>query len=131
MAIKMKKAEILAQVKTLTVEKFLDLIKELDGMQVGDNDYVIPQDVEGSRWCKVTFTAKDVITDDEGKRVPYNPEIEIDRWEYDMQDKAERKAEREAKHAQIVKRDLDRKAKAKEKAELAKSAKEKKEEVAE
>jgi len=124
---KMKKSDVLAQIKSLTVAQFTDLIKDLDGMQVGDNDYVIPQEVEGARWCKITFTAKDVITDDEGKRVPYNPEIEIDRWEFDMADKAERKAEREAKHAKIVKRDLDRKAALKEKAELAKLAKEKKE----
>lgn len=122
----MKKAEILSTVKALTLAQFKEVIENLNGMQVGDNSFVIPQMVEGvERWCKVDFTAKDVITDDLGTRVPYNPEIEIDRWEYDLEDKANRKAEREEKHAKTVKRALDLKAKAKEKAELAKSAKEK------
>lgn len=126
MAMKMKKSEILAQVKALTLAQFKEVMDSLDAQQVGDNDFVVAQEVEGERYCKITFTAKDVITNDEGVRVAYDPEIEIARWEYDMDDKAARKAEREDKHAKIVKRDLDRKAALKEKAELAKLAKEKK-----
>jgi len=126
MATKMKKAEILAQIKSLTLAQFKEVIDNLDGMQVGDNSFVIPQTIEGEqKWCKIDFTAKDTITNDLGEKVSYDPEIEIDRWDFDREDKAQRKAEREDKHAKIVKRDLERKAKAKEKAELAKLAKEK------
>ena len=121
---KLTKAQILEMAKNQAVEGFKEVFDELAVIQVGDFSFDIPlivgEDIE--KFVNVTFTAKDVITDDEGNKVEYDPQIVIDRWNFKKSDQAERKAERERKHAEAVKRASDRKAKIKAKAEAKKSS---------
>lgn len=123
---KMTKAQVLKTTKDTVIhdECFLSALDTLGAVQVGDYDYAIPVVLDNGdeRWAKITLTAKDTITDDEGEKVAYTPEIEIERWEFDKADKAERKAEREKAHAEKLRRAEERKAKAKAKA-MAKASK--------
>lgn len=119
MANKITKAQVLKSTKDNIVadETFIAMLENLGAVQVGDYDYAIPTMVgDLERWAKVSITAKDTITDDEGEKVAYTPEIEIERWEFDKADKAERKAERERKHQETLRKAEERKAKAKAKA---------------
>ena len=121
---KLTKAQILEMAKIRRLRDSKKVFDELAVIQVGDFSFDIPlivgEDIE--KFVNVTFTAKDVITDDEGNKVEYDPQIVIDRWNFKKKsDQAERKAERERKHAEAVKRASDRKAKIKAKAEAKKS----------
>ena len=97
---KMTKAQILEATKKVTIENFTDILTNLDAVQVGDFDYAIPvvvgDDIE--RWAKLSITAKDTITDDEGNKVDYEPEIEVERWKFKKDDQKLRAEERKAKH---------------------------------
>jgi hypothetical protein len=115
---KMTKAQILEETKKTVIGGFTEVLKEMDSIQVGDFEYAIPVIVGGEieRWAKITITAKDTITDDEGNKVDYAPEIEIDRWQFKKADQKERAEERKRKHDEAVKRAEERRAKAKAKA---------------
>ena len=124
MATKMTKAQILKVSKdnVANTDIFKALIEQFEGIQVGDYDYALPVTVNGEeRYAKISITAKDTITNDEGDKVPYDPFIEVDRWDFDKKDKAERAAERERKKAETLKRAEERKAKAKAKADAKKA----------
>ena len=118
----MTKAQILEGAKNSAVGSFIEIFENLDAIQVGDFSYDIPvvvgEDIE--RFVNITFTAKDIITNDEGDKVEYDPQIVIDRWNFKKTDQAERKAERDRKHDETVKRAADRRAKAKAKADAKK-----------
>ena len=120
---KMTKAQILEGAKNSAVGSFKDILENLDSIQVGDFSYDIPvivgEDIE--RFVNITFTAKDTITNDEGEKVEYDPQIVIDRWQFKKADQADRKAERDRKHDETVKRAADRRAKAKAKADAKKT----------
>lgn len=120
---KLTKSAILELSKKEAYSHFADKLSEIEAIQVGDFDYAIPVVVDGNieRWVKMSLTAKDTITDDEGNKVPYDPFIEVDRWDFKKEDQAARKAERERKHAEVLKRAAERKAKAKAKADAKKA----------
>lgn len=118
---KLTKAQVLEQAKKQAVDVFMHALSEVEAIQVGDFEYafsVTVDDVE--RWVKLSLVAKDTITDDNGERVAYDPFIEVDRWDFKKADQAKRKAERETKHAEVLKRAEERKAKAKAKADAKK-----------
>lgn len=124
MAVKMTKAQVLKVSKDMVAEteEFKGMLEKFEAIQVGDYDYALPVMVNGvERYAKISITAKDTITNDEGEKVAYDPFIEVDRWDFDKKDKAERAAERERKKAETLKRAEERKAKAKAKAEAKKA----------
>lgn len=120
---KFTKAQVLKATKDLVVAEaaFKALVEQFDAIQVGDYDYALPVIVDGQeRYAKLSITAKDTITNDEGEKVAYDPFIEVDRWDFDRKDKEARKIERERKKEEVLKRAEERKAKAKAKAEARK-----------
>lgn len=120
---KFTKAQVLKATKDLVVAEaaFKALVEQFDAIQVGDYDYALPVIVDGQeRYAKLSITAKDTITNDEGEKVAYDPFIEVDRWDFDRKDKEARKIERECKKEEALKRAEERKAKAKAKAEARK-----------
>lgn len=120
---KFTKAQVLKATKDLVVAEaaFKALVEQFDAIQVGDYDYALPVIVDGQeRYAKLSITAKDTITNDEGEKVAYDPFIEVDRWDFDRKDKEARKIERERKKEEALKRAEERKAKAKAKAEARK-----------
>lgn len=86
-------------------ELFRAYLKEADYMQVGDFAYVVPLEVGGQEvYAKISIEAKDTITNDDGEKIPYDPFIEIDRWQADKADKKARAEERARKKAETLKR---------------------------
>lgn len=119
---KMKKAEVLAQAKALALDPFKTILEEVGAEEVKDYVFAIPVEVDGEeRWVEITLVAKDMMLDDEGKRVPYDPFIVQAEYQAEKELKAQEKAERERKHAEKVKKAEEKKRLAKEKA-LAKKA---------
>ena len=120
---KFTKAQILKAAKEAVVAEaaFKALVEHFDAIQVGDYEYALPVTINGEeRYAKLSITAKDTITNDMGEKVAYDPFIEVDRWDFDRKDKAERKAERERKKAETLRKAEERKARAKAKAEARK-----------
>lgn len=119
----MTKAVILKTAKELGFAALKDTIEGLDAIQVDDYRYAFQVTVDGEdRWLTVTLTAKDTIVDDEGEKVPYDPFIEVDRWEAEKAERAEKQRIAAERKAATLKRAEERKAKAKAKAEARKAA---------
>lgn len=118
----MKKTEVLRTLKEEGVALVLDKLTAKDAIKTGDYTYVVESDTLPGKYYQVAITAKDVITDDEGKRVPYDPFIEVDRYEMELEEKKLKAEERKRKHDETVKRAEERRAKAKANAEAKKNA---------
>lgn len=118
----MKKAERLAKAKEIVIEHFKDLFETLSAEKVKDFEFSIPVEVGGNeQWVNITITAKDMMTDDEGKKVPYDPFVVQAMYQAEKEIKEAEKAERERKKAETLKKAEEKKRLAKEKA-LAKKA---------
>lgn len=119
----MTKAQILKTAKEIGFEHLRDTIEQLDAIQVDDYRYAFQVTVDGvERWVTIALTAKDTIMDDEGEKVAYDPFIEVDRWEAEKAERAEKQRIAAEKKAATLKRAEERKAKAKAKAEARKQA---------
>ena len=127
----MKKTEILRTLKDEAMSLLSPILTEHDAIRTGDYTYVVESSSLPGKYYQVAVTAKDVITNDDGKRVPYDPFIEVDRYEMEQEEKRVKAEERKRKHDETVKRAEERRAKAKANAEAKKAAKEKPAETAE
>lgn len=114
----MKRNEILKAVKENALKLFKPLLDEQSSEQTDDYTYAFLVDVGDGKehWVEVNLTAKDLMVDENGKRVPYDPFVKQADWQAECEIKAEAAAERERKHAETVKKAAERKAKAAERA---------------
>lgn len=119
----MKKTEVLRALKDEGMELFQSILDDHDAIKTGDYVYVVESATLPGKYFQVAITAKDVITDDDGKRIPYDPFIEVDRYEMEQEEKRLKAEERKRKHDETVKRAAERRAKAKANAEAKKAAK--------
>lgn len=122
MANTMKKNEILSALKNEGAKLVVPVLTAKDAIQTGDFTYVVESESLPGKYYQVAITAKDVIYNDEGDRVPYDPFIEVDRWEMEKEEKKLKAEERARKHDETVKRAQERKAKAKANAQAKKNA---------
>lgn len=115
---KITKAQVLEMAKNQAVAKFTEILDNAGAEEVKAFVYAIPVEVDGNeRWVEVTFTAKDMMTDDEGNKVPYDPFIVQANYQAEKVIKAQEKAERERRHAEAVKKAEAKRAEAKAKAQ--------------
>lgn len=119
----MKKSEVLRMLKDEGMGLFQPILDDHDAIKTGDYTYVVESASLPGKYFQVAITAKDVITDDDGKRIPYDPFIEVDRYEMEQEEKRLKAEERKRKHDETVKRAAERRAKAKANAEAKKAAK--------
>lgn len=119
----MKKTEVLRTLKDEAMSLLSPILTEHDAIRTGDYTYVVESSSLPGKYYQVAVTAKDVITNDDGKRVPYDPFIEVDRYEMEQEEKRVKAEERKRKHDETVKRAEERRAKAKANAEAKKAAK--------
>ena len=119
----MKKTEVLRALKDEGMGLFQSILDDHDAIKTGDYVYVVESATLPGKYFQVAITAKDVITDDDGKRIPYDPFIEVDRYEMEQEEKRLKAEERKRKHDETVKRAAERRAKAKANAEAKKAAK--------
>ena len=77
----MKKTEVLRALKDEGMGLFQSILDDHDAIKTGDYVYVVESATLPGKYFQVAITAKDVITDDDGKRIPYDPFIEVDRYE--------------------------------------------------
>lgn len=118
----LKKAERLEMAKNNVVAMFSEVLESASAEKVKGFVFAVPTDVGGNeQWVEVTFVAKDMMTDDEGKKVPYDPFVVQAAYQVEQEIKAQEKAERERKKAETLKKAEEKKRLAKEKA-LAKKA---------
>lgn len=123
---KMTKAEVLAKAKEMALAPFAEILEEIGAEIVKDYVFAVPVEVNGAeRWVEFTLTAKDMMTDENGDKVPYDPFIVQATYQAEKEIKAAEKAERERKHADAVKKAEEKRAQAKAKAQAKKSAMEK------
>lgn len=121
MANTMKKSEILATLKNEAAKLIVPVLQDKDAIQTNDFTYVVESDELPGKYYQVSITAKDVIYNDDGERVPYDPFIEVDRWEADKEERKLKAEERARKHDETVKRAEERRAKAKANAQAKKA----------
>ena len=123
MANKMTKAEMLAKAKELAIEPLKSVFESANAEQVGDFTYAVPVEVNGTeKWVEITLTAKDMMTNDEGEKVPYDPFIVSANWQTEKEIKAMEKAEKDRKKAEKVKKANEKRELAKAKAQAKKNA---------
>ena len=123
---KITKAQKLETAKNNVLAMFAEVLETSGAEEVKGFTYAIPTEVAGEeRWVEITLTAKDTMTDDEGKRVPYDPFVVQAAYQVEQEIKAAEKAAREKKKAETVKKAEEKRRLAKEKAMAKKSAMEK------
>ena len=123
---KLKNAEQLAEAKKLALAEIQSYIDECE--QTDDFKFVRLFELSDGteRWVEISVVAKDKMLDDNGKRVPYEPDNDIADFEFKKEERKNRAEETARKKAETLRKAEERKAKAKQKAELAKKVKEEK-----
>ena len=115
---KMTKAQVLEMAKKNVLTMFDSLLEESGAEEVKAFTYAIPTDVNGAeKWVEITFVAKDMMTDENGDKIPYDPFIVQANYQVEKEIKAEAKAERERKHAEKVAKAEQKRKEAKAKAQ--------------
>lgn len=115
---KMTKAQVLEMAKINVLAMFDSLLAEIGAEEVKGFTYAIPTEVNGEeKWVEISFVAKDMMTNESGEKVPYDPFVVQANYQVEKEIKAEAKAERERKHAEKVAKAEEKRRLAKEKAQ--------------
>lgn len=118
MANKMTKAQVLEKAKNNVLDMFKNVLEEIGAEEVKGFTYAIPTEVNGDeKWVEIGFVAKDMMTNENGEKVPYDPFVVQANYQVEKEIKAEAKAERERKHAEKVAKAEEKRRLAKEKAQ--------------
>lgn len=118
MANKMTKAQVLEKAKNNVLDMFKSVLEEIGAEEVKGFTYAIPTEVNGEeKWVEISFVAKDMMTNENGEKVPYDPFVVQANYQVEKEIKAEAKAERERKHAEKVAKAEEKRRLAKEKAQ--------------
>lgn len=123
---KLTKAQILEMAKKNVLGLFEEILEKVGAEEVKSYVYAVPTEIEGNeKWVEVTLVAKDMMTDENGDKVPYDPFVVQANYQVEKEIKAEQKAERERKHAEKVQKANEKRELAKAKAQAKKQALEK------
>lgn len=118
MANKITKAQVLEMAKRNVLGLFEEILNDVGAEEVKAFTYAIPTEVNGNeKWVEITLVAKDMMTDENGDKVPYDPFVVQANYQVEKEIKAEAKAERERKHAEKVAKAEQKRKEAKAKAQ--------------
>lgn len=115
---KLTKAQVLEMAKKNVLGLFNEILDNVGAEEVKAFTYAVPTEVNGiEKWVEITLVAKDMMTDENGDKVPYDPFVVQANYQVEKEIKAEAKAERERKHAEKVKKAQEKREQAKAKAQ--------------
>ena len=115
---KITKAQVLEMAKKNVFGLFEEILENVGAEEVKAFTYAIPTEVNGTeKWVEITLVAKDMMTDENGDKVPYDPFVVQANYQAEKEIKAEAKAERERKHAEKVAKAEQKRKEAKAKAQ--------------
>ena len=115
---KLTKAQVLKMAKKNVLGMIENILNDVGAEEVKSFVYAVPTEVDGNeKWVEVSLVAKDMMTDDNGDKVPYDPFIVQANYQVEKEIKAQEKAERERKHAEKVKKANEKREQAKAKAQ--------------